>query len=443
MFIRCLATLSLLLLPVLSLAEEDAYEQAPIHYSRTQPKDAAQSLQAQMRAGKVKIDRSDAWAVLRGVLKSMGIPLESQVLVFSKTSKQNDLISPQTPRAVYFGDNAYIGYSVGGLIEVAAIDPLLGPVFYTLDPHEEESRPLRFERDQSCLSCHGGTFTPEIPGVLVRSVFPGATGHPILSQGTTVVDSTTPFTDRWGGWYVTGKHGSAFHRGNVIAVEQPNDTCDMPVEEGANITNLAKFFDITGYPRRQSDIVALMVLEHQTAMQNVLTKANHAALRAMHMQLNLQKELGEPVSAGPVGTARRIIDHSAEDVLDALLFKDEAVLPDGGIEGDEAFQSAFARNAPHSTDGRSLKDFQLLNRLFKYRCSYMIHSLTFQHLTPPLKQTVLQRLGEVLQGLDTSGRYEHLSETERGNIARILKDTGVLANQAAGSGKSRPISSTR
>lgn len=415
----------LLLLPTLLLAE-DEYEQAPIRYSATASHDAASALESLFQTGKVKVDRTDGWAVLREVMKRFQIPVESQVLVFSKTSKQNDRISPQTPRAVYFGDNAYLGYCQGGLIEVAAIDPLLGPVFYTLDPNVAENQPLHFERDQSCLSCHGGTFTSEIPGVIVRSVFPSASGHPITSQGSTVVDTTTPFTSRWGGWYVTGKHGDLLHRGNVTAIERPNDACEMPMEEGANVTDLTRFFDVTPYPRSQSDIVALMVLEHQTSVQNVLTKANQTCLRAMNMQANLQKELAETVVKEPVGTARRIVDHSADDVLDALLFKDEAVLPKGGIEGDEAFQSAFAKSIPHSADGRSLKDFQLLNRLFKYRCSYMIYSLTFQHLTAPLKQTVLTHLREVLEGKEASRRYAYLAESERGHILRILTETKVL-----------------
>ncbi len=241
-----------------------------------------------------------------------------------------------------------------------------------------------------------------------------------------MVDSTTPFSDRWGGWYVTGRHGDSVHRGNVIATENPDNTCDMPVEEGANVQTLVKLFDTTPYPRASSDIVALMVLEHQTSVQNVLTKAHHNALRAVHMQTSLQKELGEPVLMQPTGSAQRIIEHSAEDVLDALLFKDEAALPDGGIEGDEAFQSAFVKTAPRSAEGRSLKDFQLLNRLFKYRCSYMIHTQTFAKMQPDLKSLVLGRLKTILDGKDTSGRYDYLGESEREHIATILVETGVL-----------------
>ncbi len=401
---------------------ENEYENAPISYSDTAPKDAAQTLERRLLAGKVKIDRRDAWSVLHGVMKEFGIPVESQVMVFSKTSKQNDRISPQTPRVVYFGDNAYVGYCLGGAIEVSTIDPVLGPIFYLLDPYVADSEPLHFERDQSCLSCHGGPFSPDVPGVLVRSVFPGPEGHPIMSQGSTVVDTTTPFSDRWGGWYVTGRHGTSLHRGNVVATEK-GDRCDIDFKAGANITDLSRFFDTTPYQRKQSDIVALMVLEHQTSTQNVLTKANQTSIRAMYMQRSLQKELGEKVEDQPTGTARRIIDHCAEDVVDALLFKDEAALPEGGIEGDPAFQSAFTRNAMPSSEGRSLKDFQLLNRLFKYRCSYMIYSLTFKSLTPPLKETVLANLWEALDGSDPEGRYAYLSISEKKNIQRILAET--------------------
>lgn len=398
------------------------YENAPIHYSTTTPNDAAQELMRRMEAGSVKIDRRDAWSVLRDLCRQFDIPEASQVLVFSKTSKQNHLIDPQTPRLIWFGDNAYLGYCLGGSIEVATIDPLLGPVFYLLEPNVRPDQPLVFERDQSCLSCHGGPFSPDVPGVLVRSVFPGREGHPIMSRGSTVVDTTTPFEDRWGGWYVTGSHGAGRHRGNTTLDERDDNDAIDP-EPGANRTDLSAFFDTQPYPAPTSDIVALMVLEHQTSTQNVLTKAHHAALRAMHRQQSLQRELGEPVLAEPTGTALRIIDNAALQVLDALLFKDEATLPDGGIDGDPAFQEQFARHAPRSADGRSLKDFQLLTRLFKHRCSYMIHSLTFQHLQPHLKKTVLTRLAAVLKGEDPDDRYAYLSESERGHIQRILADT--------------------
>jgi hypothetical protein len=426
---RCLLRFPLATLISLSaLAEDYAYEQAPIRYSSTTPKDAAHALGEKLRQGQVDINRRDAWTILQSLLKELIIPLESQVMVFSKTSKQNDLIGPHKPRVIYFTDDAYVGYSVGGSLEVSAIDPHLGPVFYLLNPHVETTQPLTFQREESCLSCHGGSFTPGVPGVLVRSVFPGPEGHPIMSQGSTVVDTTTPFSDRWGGWYVTGSHGKHRHRGNITVLERPDASCEMPFEKGANVNDLSAFFDISRYPRSHSDIVALMVLEHQTSTQNVLTRANHTALRAMHMQICLQKELGEPVLNQPVGTARRIIDHCAEDVLRTLLFHQEAALPKGGIEGAEDFQNAFSAHARRASDGRSLKDFQLRSRLFKYRCSYMIHGLTFQHLEPHLKQTVLCQLERILTQNEPTPTYAYLGRAEREHILRILRETGVLSS---------------
>lgn len=401
---------------------ENEYENPPINYSASTPHDMAMALEKAQEQGKVSIDRTDDWAVLHGVLKQFHIPQESQVMVFSKTSKQNDRISPATPRVVYFGDNAYVGYSYGGLLEVSVIDPKLGPIFYLADPHVDKKEPIRFTRDQSCLSCHGGPFSPEVPGVIVRSVCPGPEGHPIMSQGSTVVDTTTPFEERWGGWYVTGKHGKAVHKGNVTA-EENGESVKLNPLPGQNIMDLGKFFDIEPYPRKTSDIVALMVLEHQTSTQNILTKAHQASVRAMHMQKSLQKELGEPVSDEPTGTARRIIDHCAEDVVDALLFKDEAALPEGGIEGNGEFQAAFEKNAPRTAEGRSLKDMQLLTRLFKYRCSYTIYGITFHNLLPQLKKTVFEQLTAALEGKAKLNRYDYLGERERKNIMSILAAT--------------------
>lgn len=407
--------------PFCVLAENE-YENAPINYSATQPHDASAELQKLMDSGRVKLPRGDGWKLVRAMQEQYKIPDSSQVMVFSKTSKQNDRISPATPRVIYFSDNAYVGYSVGGSLEIATIDPVLGPIFYLLDPHTPDDKPMKFERDQSCLSCHGGPFSPDVPGVLVRSVTPGPEGHPIMSQGSTVVDTTTPFKDRWGGWYVTGRHGKELHRGNVTATEN-GEAVTFDEVKGQNVTDLGSFFDTDPYPRKTSDIVALMVLEHQTSTQNILTKANHAALRAMHMQTSLQKELGEPVTKEPTGTAERIIDHAVEDVLDAILFKDEATLPEGGIEGDMAFQEAFSASAPLSREGRSLKDFQLLDRLFKYRCSYMVYSITFKHFTPVLKTRVMKALKDVLNAPEAPERYAYLTDSERRNIGKILADT--------------------
>ena len=407
---------------VLTARAEDEYEQAPISYSQTAPRDAVSILQRKVSEGKLRLPRGDAWGLLRLLQKEFKVLDETQVMVFSKTSKQNDLIGPATPRVVYFGDNAYLGYSVGGSIEVSVIDPELGPTFYLIDPRARDDRRLRFQRDQSCLSCHGGPFSPDVPGVIVRSVTPGPEGHPIMSQGSRVVDTTTAFEERWGGWYVIGKHGDAVHQGNVTADEDGESVIIDP-KPGQNVTDLGKFFDTDPYPRKTSDVVALMVLEHQTSTQNVLTKAAHSTQRALYMQQSLQKELGEPVSDVPSGTAARIVEHAVEDVLDALLFKDEAVLPKGGIEGGTEFVEAFAAGAPLSKSGRSLKDLQLLSRLFKYRCSYLVYGITFQNLPAQLKAPLIKRLRDIMTASEVDQRYAYLTDSEREHIHEILRDT--------------------
>jgi hypothetical protein len=413
---------AIVLFSTLALQAEDDYEQAPIYYSQTPANDAVTALEKRIRAGELKLPRGDAWALLASLQRELKVPAASQVMVFSKTSKQNDLITPSTPRVVYFGDDAYLGYAVGGTVEIAVIDANLGPVFYLIDPMVHDERRFRFQRDQSCLSCHGGPFSPDVPGVIVRSVTPGPEGHPIMSQGSRVVDTTTPFNERWGGWYVTGKHGAGIHQGNVTA-EENDAAVELNLQPGQNLTSLEKLFDTAPYPRKTSDIVALMVLEHQTSTQNVLTKAAQSVRRAMFMQKSLQKELGEEVSDTPTGTAARIVEHSVEDVLDALLFKDEAALPDGGIEGDPEFQEAFTHSAKLSKSGRSLKDLQLLDRLFKYRCSYLVYGITFQSLPSQLKTPLLTRLKQVMTSEPAEERYAYLSDSERGHIHSILLDT--------------------
>ena len=74
---------------------------------------------------------------LPSLLREFGINVDSQVLVFSKTSLQQDHISPQNPRAIYFNDTVSVGTVPGGkLLELASLDPVRGVVFHTLDVQE-------------------------------------------------------------------------------------------------------------------------------------------------------------------------------------------------------------------------------------------------------------------------------------------------------------------
>ncbi len=395
------------------------YDLPPIDYSTRTPTNRVSRFEASL--GDRRPNQLVDAALLRWLLETNQIPVESQVLVFSKTSLQRDLIHPRQPRSLYFSDDLYVGWVPGGLMEVSVTDPELGLVFYKLDGRDP-SRPLRFERDAECLSCHGGSMTRNWPGLMVRSVYPDERGEPITSAGSTLVGHDTPIDDRWGGWYVTGRHGSTRHLGNVTA-RAGERGADLDRDAGANLDRLGSRFEATRYPRPDSDIVALMVLEHQVMMHNRLSEGALRVRKWCHYQRQLQKEMGEPISAVPVGTALRVVTSETERVLEALLFCDEASLPAGGIRGAGDFERGFRQNRRADSRGRSLKDFDLKSRMFTYRCSYMIHSEAFAALPPELKTSVLARLKEILAGATPPARFAHLGAEERGAIRDILRET--------------------
>lgn len=396
----------------------ESYEQPPVNYSSTQPRDAVAQLQARVVAGEL------TWAgngreIVQQLLRELHVPAESQLLVFSKTSFQRHSISPKHPRALYFSDTAYVGWVPGGLIEVATIDPQLGPVFYSFDPNAMKPG---FVRDSACLTCHGGVFVRGIPAVFVRSIFTDEAGEPLFRFGSEVVDARTPFINRWGGWYVTGKHGSALHRGNVSA-RDARGRLDVNFKRGANQTELSSRFASKQYLADGSDIVALLVFEHQTGMQNTLTRAMLDCRRMLAYQRNLQMELKEAVTEEPAyDSVKHVFEGAAQDIVDDLLFKGEAKLP-AGLEGNIKFQKVFCASAPRSALGRSLKDLQLTDHLFRYRCSYLIYSEMFQALPGELKRRVFVKLIRALQPKDADPQYSYLGDEERQAISTILLET--------------------
>lgn len=415
------------LLPMPAQGSEP-YDRPPIAYSTTQPKDAISRLQEQLRREPDTFE-GDARNVLRSLLQRLSIPESSQVLVFSKTSLQRRRISPGQPRAMYFSDDCYVGWVPGGLIEVAAMDPVLGPVFYSLDPEDaiRPSKPNRdvFVRDNDCLRCHGGAFVRGIPSVFARSVFPDKNGEMLLRHGSQVVDYRTPFDQRWGGWYVTGQHGDALHRGNITAEERGQDLL-FPLEKGANRTDLGDFFPTHLYLNASSDLGALLVFEHQVAMHNALTRASHDARRMLAYQAGLQEAFGEPVTEEPVyESVVRVFDHAAQDVVDHLLFYGEALLPDG-IQSSAEFRSDYERNGRLEVEGRSLRDLRFEARIYEYRCSPLIYSDSFLQLPSTLKSRIRAQLESALNpkaGSAPPERYGYLEPRERRTIWELLQGT--------------------
>ncbi len=412
------ALILLILSTGLAPAADDPFERAPISYSVTKPQDAITRMEHKLASGEIHLEGTER-QVVRRLLAELGVPEASQMLVFSKTSFQKDRIDPAHPRAIYFSDEVYVGWCPGGLVEIAAIDPVLGPVFYSVDPHLGQER-IHFHRDEDCLRCHGGTFIRDIPGLLARSVFTDAGGQPLLALGSELVDATTPIEKRWGGWYVTGLHAGPRHRGNLIlATEQ--EPSPEELARSATLKSLDKLVDTRPYLAPSSDITALLVFEHQVSVQNVLTRANQECLRMMTYQRNLQKELKEPVTEEPTyDSVRHVFTTASQQVLDALLCKDDAPLPEGGIQGIGGFSQAFCPPAKAGGSVPSLKELDLHQRLFKYRCSYLIYSSTFDQLQPTLRRRVLQRLWRVLTDPLSDSRYDYLEAGERDIIRQIL-----------------------
>ena len=412
------------------------YELPPVSYSATAPQDAASKLQRRLEAGELVLAGNDR-DVLLTLLRELKVPVESQVVVFSKTSLQRGRIRPGHPRALYFSDSVYVGWVPDGLIEVAAIDPQLGPVFYSFDPQTIRGAPKALVRDSDCLRCHGGTFVRDVPGLFARSVVPSDTGEPLLRHGSELVDDQTPFEKRWGGWYVTGYTGSESHRGNVFGAEDGDHLVFNLSDERP--AKLGDYFDTSRYPAATSDVVALLVFEHQMAMQNALTRAAQSCRKMMEYQRSLQKSFKEPITDEPTyDSVKSVFASAVENVVDHLLFRGAASLPEG-VTGSDAFRNMYARSAPRSQAGHALKDLRLRDRIFENRCSFLIYSDTFAALPAPLKTRVLDRLHAVLKGEDPRGRYAYLEATEKQRIYDILLEThpdakarwSALAAQAA------------
>jgi len=294
----------------------------------------------------------------------------------------------------------------------------LGAVFYTLDQTNRET-PVIERQTHTCLQCHGATQSDGVPGLLVRSLFVAPNGLPILSEGSHRVDHTTPIKDRWGGWYVTGSQGSHTHLGNFV-VRDRSAPRPWGNDVDRNVTDLKDRIRVDNYLEPGSDIVALMVFEHQAHVHNLLTKANYAAQQAMYYQASMNRALGQPIETPLESTTRRI-GSAGEKLVAGLLLVDEAAITEV-IAGSSAFAQEFSSRGPHDSRARSLRDFDIKSRLFRYTCSYLIYSPAFDAMHPAMKAYVSKRIQRILAGRDDVG-FSHLSDADRCAIAEILRET--------------------
>lgn len=317
-----------------------------------------------------------------------------------------------------------------------------------------------------------------VPGWLVRSVYSDAIGNPLGNVEGFVGGHNSPLETRWAGWYVTGNAGGAHHLGNLFAKDGGGIEPSVSVVP-SDLVELQRVFDTTRYLSSGSDVVALLVLEHELRMQNLITHANYETRYALAewarradipVRSNSESAGASQLKPGPMSLRtgmsalrfrsglemlpgaeplqfcallspesdeshgqpniaairsdwpRQRIALAGEMLLEYMLFRDEAPLH-GPVRGSSEFTTQFQASGPCSADGRSLRDFDLHTRLFKYPCSFLIYSPAFEALPAPMKEYLWKRLAEILTGRDRSGVYASMTGGDRTNVLQILRET--------------------
>lgn len=381
--------------------------------------DPVVQLAAELARGQRELAWEPRFGRLLALLESLAIPLDSQVLVFSKTSLQRDYISPRTPRAIYFSDEAYVGWIPGApWIEVSGVGRAGASFFVVAQDREQDAAPRARE---DCLQCHESGLTQGVPGLLVRSVHPAPDGQPILRFGSFSTDHRSPYAERWGGWYVGGRFEGP-HLGNRFADERGEA---LAFRGGAAVTpeELSGLVDLARYPRATSDVVALLVLEHQVQAQNLFARAARETASALAMRAVLNELDGAAIDNPREETQRRLA-HQARALLDYLLFVEEPPLV-GEVRGQSGFAAAFQELGPRDERGRSLRDLNLRRRLLRWPLSYLVHSRAFAVLPLELRSEFWSELAALLTAEDDElpSRYEHLSPNARRALREHLLAT--------------------
>ncbi len=385
-------------------------EKPPFNYAETEADNRVSRLIAKLASKEIALEYTPEHGYLRSLLAALDIHESSQTLVFSKTSMQVRVISRHNPRAIFFNDDTYVAWVNGSsLVEISSADPNLGAAFYTLEMAPWKPKIKRANYD--CLGCHATSMTQGIPGHTVRSVYPTFDGSIRTQKESFITDHTSPFSKRWGGWYVTGRHGEMQHMGNSVLRGDQLDTLN-----NSNRLDLKNEFNTLNYLSPHSDIVALMVLEHQSQMHNAMTRADFSMRQH-------QYERTRPDTTP--------IDHEesqaqiyllAKSVVDCMLFSNECPLT-SEVSGLETFADQFVSRGPKDSQNRSLRDLNMKTRMFQFPCSYLIYSTAFDSLQPPLRDEIYRQLRHVLTGENRSEDYKHLDVSTRESIFAILLET--------------------
>jgi hypothetical protein len=299
------------------------------------------------------------------------------------------------------------------------MDSELGQVFYTLpnaeDPAGHGTAPKLQRQTLTCLACHdtyelsGGG----VPRFLLMSSYVSIRGDQLTHEDNILTTDETPLESRWGGWYVTGNTGKQVHVGNIL-VKSVQELVKLDSVRRVNIETLDGLFDTSPYLTNQSDVIALLVLQHQETVQNLLTRANFEVRQALARAANKPAAL-------PAKT-RADLHGDLDDLAKAMLFGDAAPYTDT-MRGNSGFADWFQKQGIRDAQGRSLRDLDLQSRLLRYPLSYLVYTPSFSGLPDYARDYVFGKFAAVLQGRDHSQTYAFMTEADRRATLQILTAT--------------------
>ena len=398
------------LLPGSLLAQAFSYEQAypGVNYASAPLSDRVTRLMADIESGEVSLAYdAEARGYLDSLLQALDIDPSSQALVFSKTALKTRFVSAATPRAIYFNDDTYIAFIQGSRsLEISTMDPNLGPIFMVFS--QDPEGPVVEREMNRCLRCHdsysmtGGG----VPRFLLSSVLANEKGEIVTHEVSIITDTSTPLNRRWGGFYVSGSHGSQEIMGNFV-IDDLAKLRNLDLSVNSNKADLSEFLDTSPYVSSGSDIVALLVLEHQIEVQNKLSRLNFESRTRLHEQ-------------GDISDSE--LDEFVTPLVESLFMLHEVPLTDA-VAGSSGFTEYFQSLGPRDGEGRSLRELDLKKRTFKYPLSYLIYSDAIAALPERVKKFLYQKIRLVLAGEAGEEVFSALSESDRAAITAILGET--------------------
>lgn len=397
----------------IKLTDRVPYGREPVDYFGVESNDAVSELQERLDSGAAQLIAEDRFGYLMSVTELLGVPLESQLLVYSKTARVPGLVSPKAPRAIFFNDEVSVAWIPGSReLELTAVDPLKGVICYTLSqpldvPTEEKDvseSPVAdtpsFQRRNGCLACHSARSSLEVPGLLLRAFQTDQTGKPIVGFSRMSHDMT--YDRRWGGWYVTGSPVSLIHRGNLVSQSENARHKDEP-GFASSLNGLSTKFDASEYPYQKSDFVAHLVMAHQAHGTNLLIRAG------LESRLNYRSDVETQLI--------RYMVFADEPSFDLTPSHASSVL------ADSEFAKTFVQRGPRDSTGNSLRDLSLARRVFKHRLSFLIQSRLFDELPDECRRRLLERLWAGLNSKSDEKDFSHLKADERQTIIAIVRTT--------------------